>query len=151
MEKYYTSSFEAVENRVTDTLQAIRANDKAPRPIKARNSESLVNIRYRVGQIFRHKRFQYHAVITGWDSECKESDQWMSQMRVHDLNRGKYQSFYHVLVEDCSIRYVAEENIQLVHQNPINSLMDIAGQHFKRWDDKTESFVSNIRDEYPDD
>ena len=30
-------------------------------------------------------------------------------------------------------------------------LMAIAGQHFKRWDGTTMKFVSNIRDEYPDD
>ena len=151
MEKYYNSSSEANESGITDTLQAIRASDNAPRTIKARNAESLVNVRYRVGQVFQHKRFQYYAVITGWDIECKASNQWMSQMRVHDLNKGKYQGFYHVLVEDRSTRYVAEENIQLIHQGPINSLMTIAGQHFKRWDDETKSFVSNIRDEYPDD
>jgi len=30
-------------------------------------------------------------------------------------------------------------------------LMALAGRHFKRWDKHSRSFVSNIRDEYPDD
>ena len=75
----------------------------------------------------------------------------MSQMRVHDLTRGKHQAFYHVLVEDRSTRYVAEENIRLVQLKPMDSLMVIAGQYFKRWDDDTKSFASNVKDEYPDD
>ena len=55
-------------------------------------------------------------------------------------------------VEDRSTRYVAEENIQITIPNtPTPSLMAIAGQHFKRWDTKSKVFVSNIRDEYPDD
>lgn len=55
-------------------------------------------------------------------------------------------------VEDRSTRYVAEENVQIATPNgPTPSLMAIAGQHFKRWDTKSKVFVSNIRDEYPDD
>lgn len=29
--------------------------------------------------------------------------------------------------------------------------MDMAGQYFKRWDNTSNCFVSNIKDEYPDD
>lgn len=52
------------------------------------------------------------------------------------------------------MRYVAEENIELI-ASPFNelprSLISIAGRHFKQWDVQTQSFVSNIRDEYPND
>ena len=134
-----------------ETLQAVSMHDNAPKTVKTRGHGSLTNVRYRIGQVFQHKRFQYYAVIIGWDVECRASDQWMSQMRVHDLARGKQQSFYHVLVEDRSTRYVAEENIRLSQQGPPDSLMNIAGQYFKRWDHETKSFESNIKDEYPDD
>ena len=49
------------------------------------------------------------------------------------------------------MRYVAEENIALVREDPGEDLMTLAGQHFKRWDRTDEVFVSNIKDEYPDD
>ena len=52
------------------------------------------------------------------------------------------------------MRYVAEENIELIlpRMNELPpSLLSIAGKHFKRWDEVTRAFVSNIRDEYPDD
>jgi F-box protein 21 len=55
-------------------------------------------------------------------------------------------------VEDTSIRYVAEENIEIITpETPDDLLMDIAGKYFKRWDSAASVFVSNVRDEYPDD
>ncbi len=46
---------------------------------------------------------------------------------------------------------MAEENIEIVEQDPGEQLMALAGKYFKRWDQNTKSFVSNIKDEYPDD
>ena len=57
-------------------------------------------------------------------------------------------------VEDKSVRYVAEENIEPIAPSVAElpeSLMAIAGKHFKRWDEESRMFVSNIRDEYPED
>ncbi|KAH7032748.1 uncharacterized protein B0I36DRAFT_361521 [Microdochium trichocladiopsis] len=183
-------------------------------------------VRYRVGDLFRHKRYRYRAVITGWDSTCQASEQWMQQMGVDSLPNGRSQSFYHVLVEDHSTRYVAQENIDLIvpHRRgrgqqsdgggkgkgkgkgnedgtghdttdgngagedvtqeegrqdgssssitdrgggggagnndgqadhsalgPPLDILRIAGRYFKRWDHREGRFVSNVRDEYPDD
>jgi F-box protein 21 len=54
-------------------------------------------------------------------------------------------------VEDTSIRYVAEENVEIVEPEVPVSLMSLAGRFFKRWDKEQRIFVSNIRDEYPED
>jgi F-box protein 21 len=54
-------------------------------------------------------------------------------------------------VEDTSIRYVAEENIEILEPEAPVSLMSLAGRFFKRWDREKRVFVSNIRDEYPED
>lgn len=55
-------------------------------------------------------------------------------------------------VDDSSTRYVAEENIMLQNPDePNQELMRLAGRFFKRWDYSTREFVSNIKDEYPDD
>lgn len=56
-------------------------------------------------------------------------------------------------MEDGSVRYVAEENIDLILPNfsELPSILTgIAGKHFKRWDEQSRAFVSNMRDEYPD-
>jgi F-box protein 21 len=54
---------------------------------------------------------------------------------------------------DKSVRYVAEENIEPVSPTtaPSEAILKLAGRHFKRWDNETHIFVSNIRDEYPHD
>jgi F-box protein 21 len=52
---------------------------------------------------------------------------------------------------DRSKRYVAEENIQPLHSEPSAVIMKLAGQYFKRWDPDSQMFISNIKDEYPDD
>jgi F-box protein 21 len=54
---------------------------------------------------------------------------------------------------DKSVRYVAEENIEPVSNatEPSEAMMRLAGRHFKRWDNDARLFVSNVRDEYPDD
>jgi F-box protein 21 len=55
-------------------------------------------------------------------------------------------------VDDSSIRYVAEDNIEIMEPHGIpDGLMDLAGRFFKRWDVVSQRFVSNIKDEYPDD
>ena len=54
-------------------------------------------------------------------------------------------------VDDGSVRYVAEENINITQLPVSDSLMILAGKYFKRWDRPTSTFVSNIKDEYPDD
>lgn len=52
---------------------------------------------------------------------------------------------------DKSLRYVAEENVIPMREPPPDSLMNLAGRYFKRYDSETNMFVSNIRDEYPED
>lgn len=50
------------------------------------------------------------------------------------------------------MRYVAEENIAVTQFEQVGQdLMDLAGRYFKRWDRASGTFLSNIRDEYPDD
>jgi hypothetical protein len=59
----------------------------------------------------------------------------------------------HSVQDDKSIRYVAEENIDLQPGDevvPEDFPMEI-GKWFKRWDEIQKVFVSNIKDEYPDD
>lgn len=49
------------------------------------------------------------------------------------------------------MRYVAEDNIEICASEPSKSIMAMAGAHFKRWDKERHVFVSNIREQYPDD
>lgn len=54
-------------------------------------------------------------------------------------------------VNEKSTRYVAQENIRPVDDEPSDALKLLAGRYFRCWDGENKKFVSNIRDEYPDD
>ncbi|KAL9034881.1 MAG: hypothetical protein Q9180_005163 [Flavoplaca navasiana] len=153
IEKFAIPLFEGSHHneQLRNTIRVIRAGDLMPKTVKPRNPETSQSVHFKVGQVFRHRRYTYQGVITGWDVECAAAESWMSQMGVDRLSRGRHQSFYHVLVEDKSVRYVAEENIDDSHFDVSTSLMSLAGRHFKRWDEPSRTFISNIKDEYPDD
>ncbi|KAL9091326.1 MAG: hypothetical protein Q9165_004960 [Trypethelium subeluteriae] len=141
-----TPESEAIMNLIQD----VRSRDRAARPITRRTPDTS-NVKYRVGQKFEHRRYHYEGVIIGWDDRCRASEAWMRQMDIDRLSQGRHQSFYNVLVADKSNRYVAEENISISTHEPSEAMMRLAGKYFKRWDQQTGAFISNIRDEYPDD
>jgi len=153
MERAFLGNF-ATEVRHEDTTPPVVQR----RPIHPGDSQND-KVKYKVGTLFHHKRYAYLGVITGWDSTCQMSDDWIAQMQVDRLPGGRSQSFYHAIVDDRSMRYVAEENIGLMDQvvsarvnlDPPEGLMRVAGKYFKRWDAERCVFVSNVRDQYPDD
>lgn len=156
IERYVCPSLARIENghrvRLQEAVRVVRASDAMPKQIRSRDNEATrERVRYKVGQVFRHRRYNYVAIIAGWDVECSMSSQWIEQMQVDSLNRGRRQSFYHALVQDASIRYVAEENIEIIETDYPELLMGLAGRFFKRWDKGSHRFVSNMKDEYPDD
>ncbi|KAK4611964.1 F-box only protein 21 [Fulvia fulva] len=141
-EREHDVMLELIErNRIDDR------NAKAPSP----RSNLTSAVKYKIGHHFRHKRYDYEGFIIGWDLKCEADAQWIQQMRVDSLPNGRNQPFYNVVAEDESVRYVAAENIEVVEEEPSQSLMKMAGKYFKRWDGERKVFVSNVRDEYPDD
>ena len=75
---------------------AIRRRDEMPKRGRDRSGKNAV-VKHKVGQVFRHKRYNYNAAITGWDPECSSGESWIRQMGVDRLPRGRDQPFYHVL------------------------------------------------------
>jgi F-box protein 21 len=80
-----------------ETIRVIRTGDHTPKKFKPRSPDIGSSVRYKVGQVFHHKRYHYQAIITGWDLKCEQGPIWMADMGIHTLPRGEYQSFYHVL------------------------------------------------------
>ncbi|EGD86379.1 hypothetical protein H112_07313 [Trichophyton rubrum D6] len=155
IEQYLIPLFQSLPEyeHLRESVSVMKASDEIPKQVRRRNSANG-NVKYKVGQLFRHKRYEYIGLITGWDPECGAGEQWMERMGVDRLHAGRHQSFYHVLVEDKSVRYVAEENIEICELEASevpDAFFSFAGKFFKRWDIETRRFVSNIRDEYPDD
>ena len=74
-------------------------------------------VKFDLGQCVTHARFKYRGVIVGWDSECKQSEEWCATMKIDDLPLGRKQPFYHVLADtrdrpNAQMTYVAQENIE---------------------------------------
>lgn len=98
VEQYIVPLFQGLfeHEHILESLHVMRAVDEIPKQVRRRTGENQ-NIRYSVGQVFRHRRYHYTAVITGWDRECGAGEQWMRRMGIDRLQAGRHQSFYHVL------------------------------------------------------
>ena len=158
--------FEMLSSRMTitsDDIHQIRNQDSNPLPIEEKRRTDSIP-KFYVGQIFQHERYHYWGVIYGWDSICMASPLWQARMGVSDLIRGASQSFYHTLANDCSKRYVAEDNINILAFTSIKDqeksailqelcLVDDIGKYFERVDIINGKFIPNIelRNIYPDD
>lgn len=137
-------------------IAQLKDSDHESRPPKYHSDPRNSVVTYSVGQVFRHRRRGYLAVIYGWDPYCRMQENWITMNQVDRLPHGRNQPFYNVLVEDESTRYVAEENIDLLRpsehsEDLVNTFPIEIGKWFKRYDPDTGTFVSNVRDEYPED
>lgn len=138
-----------------ELIRRARLEDVTVRRPK-RRAEQPVEIRHKLGLVFRHALFNYTAVITGWDPHCDQPPEWIRQMRVNLLERKTQQPFYNVLVSDGSLRYVAEDNILPISDNesPVfQSLADleIIGKYFKASVGNKFVLSSDLMEAYPDD
>ena len=88
-----TIQYEQLRSSIQRKLDA----DASPKTPKKRSDKLREGVRYRVGQVFRHKRYHYSAVVTGWDVECEAGEVWIAQMNVRSLPGGRHQPFYHVM------------------------------------------------------
>ncbi|KAK7066702.1 hypothetical protein SK128_022497 [Halocaridina rubra] len=91
----------------------------SPRPRLTRP----VGLKWRVGQVVKHKRWGYHGVIIGWDQKCKAPETWIQKM--HDGRKEwRTQPNYALLVEvddrEPQITYVPQENIYVIKDLKIN-------------------------------
>ncbi|KAF2667052.1 hypothetical protein BT63DRAFT_416123 [Microthyrium microscopicum] len=110
-------------------------------------------VKYDIGNVFHHKKYHYTGMIIGWDPSCKAPSEWQTQHRIEDLSGGGDQCFYNIVSDDGIERYVAQENMRMFHgtESPGEALMRLAGRYFLRWDEENRAFVSNLKEEYPDD
>lgn len=78
-----------------ESLVGMQVTGQVTKP--ARQVGQIANVEYKVGQVFRHRRYGYEGVVVGWDKLCDASDTWIESMGVDRLSGGREQSFYHVL------------------------------------------------------
>lgn len=94
----YSSSSDNDLWELHEALRVVRTADQSPKQLKPRNTAAARDrVKYKVGQVFRHRRYSYTAVITGWDIECGMNSDWIAHNHVDALSKGRHQSFYHAL------------------------------------------------------
>ncbi|XP_072036672.1 uncharacterized protein [Amphiura filiformis] len=94
------------------------------------------NVKYRVGQVIRHKKYGYRGVIIGWDPVAKAPKEWLDRMHPKDKEHWSSISNYSVLVDtrdrtSPQTTYVVEENIEIVSNTKvIHPEIDNYFEHF---------------------
>jgi len=107
-------------------------------------------VELKVGEVCRHRKYDYVCVVYGWDAHCKASKSWISQMGVDKLNSKDKQPFYNVLVSDGSNRYAAQENISPIKPEEVTH--PEVGKYFQSFRPET-GYIANdqLEKAYPDD
>lgn len=76
-------------------------------------------VKYRVGQVFRHKHEGYLGVIIGWDEYANAPDEWLHERYHSDFQNLRYTPHYKVLVHtndgiSSTSAYIPEEDIVIL-------------------------------------
>lgn len=61
------NGWELPSRRVSDQIRDIRHVDSSVKPPRRRSDQEKAHkVKYRVGQVFKHKRYDYHGIVIGW-------------------------------------------------------------------------------------
>ncbi|KAF3066378.1 putative f-box domain-containing protein [Daldinia childiae] len=145
---------------VRDQIKSMRRVDAAVMPARRRSELAKgVEVKYRVGQVFKHKRYEYHGLILGWTLEGSSLDDPLSPTQRPWCYYT--QPYYRCMsgTDGLDQHLIAEDNIEIVDFRggpemlppEIKDLMPMAGKFFKRWDGERGVFVSNMKEMYPED
>jgi F-box protein 21 len=98
LEKYVIPLFhdQPEGQRLLQFVQSMHQVDAVRKQVSVRDGKTG-NVKFKVGQLFQHKRYNYEGVVTGWDISCDAGEDWIQNMNVDRLPRGRDQAFYHVL------------------------------------------------------
>uniref|UniRef100_A0A914W0H3 Hemimethylated DNA-binding domain-containing protein n=1 Tax=Plectus sambesii TaxID=2011161 RepID=A0A914W0H3_9BILA len=120
--------------------------------LKVKKRSEMPGVRYAVGMIMRHKKYNYTCVIAGWDDKCAAPRAWQMQMGVQTLQRQGDQPFYNVLADDGSNRYAAEDNM-IFEPKPVPISHDEVAKYFCELDSSGQFYRMNEHKavEYPED
>ncbi|KAM0456864.1 hypothetical protein ACHAPV_007155 [Trichoderma viride] len=114
-----------------------------------------------IGQVFRHRRYGWLGVITSWD-ERKSSRSSFFGLSPEDPADGppippgtsRYGFFYScIAAAEAEPHIVSIRNVDPISDPTLvtEDMFPTAGKYFKRFDAAACKFVSNIREEFPQD
>ncbi|WAR09113.1 FBX21-like protein [Mya arenaria] len=76
-------------------------------------------VKYRIGQVVKHKRWGYRGVIIGWDEYAKAPENWIKMNHPQGMEGWRTQPNYAILVDTRDrlapqITYVPQENLEII-------------------------------------
>lgn len=155
------NAWELPSKRVRDQIKNIRHVDSSERAPKLRSAlTSPIPVKYRVGQVFKHRRYDYHGLILGWSVDgMSETSGWDGDSMSWS-NTKNMQPFYRCMVgtDGSDHHVIAEDNMEVLDlrggielPREIKDLIPMAGKFFRRYDKEQGVFVSNLRELFPED
>lgn len=145
----YTGIVSYMYRSAITTLETQKVRSEG-RKINCQPRNQNCNVKFAVGMIMKHKKYNYRCVIYGWDNLCKASQDWITQMGVYELKHKDQQPFYMVLVDDGTNRYAAQEN--LIHDDEMTPIAHSAvGRYFESFHGSYYLPNEQKLQEYPDD
>ncbi|KAL1852500.1 hypothetical protein VTK73DRAFT_9183 [Phialemonium thermophilum] len=153
---------------VREILDMLHNLDRRQPTVNRRYTREIEeHVHYRIGQVFRHRRYGYIGVINGWAAgpmalptphylsgdDAEEEGLGEDVASSQQLPPRRSTTYYTCLRPSVDRLRVAQENIEIVTDPSLipESLFFLAGKFFKRFDRETCRFVSNIKEMYPDD
>uniref|UniRef100_A0A914UVA4 Hemimethylated DNA-binding domain-containing protein n=1 Tax=Plectus sambesii TaxID=2011161 RepID=A0A914UVA4_9BILA len=136
---------EVLENQKVDNgFFGSSTEPRAPRP---------PHVKFRVGQVFKHKVHGYRAVIIGWDETAKAPKDWLDKMHTNRIDLRTLPN-YSVIIDTRDrltpqIAYVPEENIELVEN--VKIMHPLVEHYFEQWDGAQYLLRPWLRKVYPQD
>ncbi|KAJ4291565.1 hypothetical protein N0V88_006163 [Collariella sp. IMI 366227] len=138
--------------------------------VSRRYTEAIsARVKHRIGQVFRHRRYGYVGVINGWaamgsaslpmphyldTAEAEEEGDVYDPTEAVRVGVAEVQRTYYTCLKSTVDRLrVAQENVVIIDDPSLipDDLFFLAGKFFRRFDRETCTFVSNIKEYYPDD
>lgn len=103
----------------------------------------ITRTKFAIGQLVRHKRFDYRGVVVDVDPLFMGSEEWYREVAQSRPPRDK--PWYRVLVHDASHEtYVAERHLQADHSDkPINH--PLIGDFFQSFDSGAGKYHMHLR------
>ncbi|OAX43011.1 YccV-like-domain-containing protein [Rhizopogon vinicolor AM-OR11-026] len=147
------------EQLITHCMAVVEGEKEAAATFHPRSTLTR-EVKFFVGMIFKHAAYGYVGYIYGWDPSCAAAEDWIHQMGVDSLSRGRHQPFYHAFTQSGSQRYVAEDNIMAtcLESADIHRILTdapVAGRYFEdliQVDGRARFLLSpELNAAYPDD
>ncbi|XP_031551876.1 F-box only protein 21-like [Actinia tenebrosa] len=144
-EKGECPALEVLKHRNPEGYYGQSTEPRSPRPS---------NVKFRVGQVIRHKKWNYRGVIIGWDEKLNAPDYWRASNHPADKPHWQTMPNYAILVDirdraEPQVTYIPEENIEIISNTKI--IHDEVDDYFLEFDGAQYLLRPWLRKVYPHD